>query len=275
MKFKNIFLVWLCCLIQPLSAQDLANSVFWEISGNNLEQPSYLFGTHHLYSPDNVKKDATIKQKLDQADKVVGEIVIDMSALFQVMKAGLLGKDTTMRDLITQKQYEELDTYLQSEMGIGMGFFNKMKPMAIYQMVVAQKYAKVTQGDEKELQALMNESGGSLDGYFQEYAKTQGKAVGGLETVEQQAGFLFDGYPIEKQVELLMNALHEEGESSLDQLEELNRLYGEQNLNEIAKFTTQHMNEDEYDLMLRKRNNAWIPQMETLMKEQAVFFAVG
>ncbi len=31
----------------PLRAQD-ANSLLYEVSGNDLEQPSYLFGTIHL-----------------------------------------------------------------------------------------------------------------------------------------------------------------------------------------------------------------------------------
>jgi len=47
---KTLFYTLLLSIttLYQLKAQELENSLLWEISGNKLEKPSYLYGTIHL-----------------------------------------------------------------------------------------------------------------------------------------------------------------------------------------------------------------------------------
>ncbi|MFN3315900.1 MAG: TraB/GumN family protein, partial [Raineya sp.] len=85
---------------------ELENSVFWEISGNGLKKPSYLFGTHHLYPAENIKKNDLIKEKINACQAVVGEIAMDnMLAMSMATMKAMIMKDTTLKDLLGEKDY--------------------------------------------------------------------------------------------------------------------------------------------------------------------------
>ena len=58
-------------------AQQSQKGLLWEISGNGLSQPSYIFGTIHVICPDNffVPKSTAVKFKI--AQQVFLEIDMD------------------------------------------------------------------------------------------------------------------------------------------------------------------------------------------------------
>ncbi len=53
------------------------NSLLWEISGKDLKKPSYLFGTYHYAGKDFIDTMKVLNEKLNQADIIVGELIID------------------------------------------------------------------------------------------------------------------------------------------------------------------------------------------------------
>ncbi|RZN80976.1 MAG: TraB/GumN family protein, partial [Winogradskyella sp.] len=57
------------------NAQQLENSTLWKITGNGLEQPSYLFGTIHITC--NATLDDDVKKALDETSQVVLELDMD------------------------------------------------------------------------------------------------------------------------------------------------------------------------------------------------------
>ena len=46
------------------------NSLLWKISGNNLSQPSYLFGTIHMLCADDIQVSDSLKKVIKGADNV-------------------------------------------------------------------------------------------------------------------------------------------------------------------------------------------------------------
>ena len=97
---KTFALLLLLCLALGAQAQ-----LLWKISGNGLERPSYIVGTHHL-APLSVKDSLkTLPQAIEQTNQVYGEVVMDdmmkpetMQAMQQAM---MLPADTTLRSLLT------------------------------------------------------------------------------------------------------------------------------------------------------------------------------
>jgi uncharacterized protein YbaP (TraB family) len=259
---------------------ELENSVFWEISGNGLKKPSYLFGTHHLYPASNIKKSDLIKEKINACQVVVGEIAMDnMLAMSMATMKAMLMKDTTLKDLLGEKDYQKVDAYMKKNMGMGVAFFNNMRPMVLVQMIAVTKASKDLGIEEKKPKiGEMSDMSNTLDLYFQEYGKSQSKEVMGLETVEQQANILFNGYPLKRQAEMLLEAIEDDkGSNSTDNVKKLNEYYKQQNLNELAKLSLdeQMMKKEEYNALLKNRNDAWMPKICTLIQQKPAFIAVG
>ncbi|GAB4127021.1 MAG: TraB/GumN family protein [Raineya sp.] len=264
----------------PVSLE-LENSVFWEISGNGLKSPSYLFGTHHLYPASNIKKSDLIKEKINACQVVMGEIAMEsMLAMSMATMKAMMMKDTTLKDLLGEKDYEKVDNYMKKNMGMGIAFFNNMRPMVLIQMITMSKASKDLGIENKQSQAVgeLGDFSNTLDLYFQEYGKSQKKEIVGLETVEQQANILFNGYPLKRQAEMLLEAIEDEkGSSSMDNVKKLNELYKQQNLNELAKLSLdeQMMKKEEYNTLLKNRNNAWMPKIYELIHQKTAFIAIG
>jgi len=264
----------------PISLE-LENSVFWEISGNGLKAPSYLFGTHHLYPASNIKKNDLIKEKINACQVVVGEIAMDnMLAMSMATMKVMLMKDTTLRDLLSEKDYERVDTYMKKNMGMSVAFFNNMRPIVLTQMITASKASKDLGIEETKTPktAEMGDFSNTLDLYFQEYGKSQKKEIMGLETIEQQANILFNGYPLKRQAEMLLEAIDDEkGSNSMDNVKKLNEFYKQQNLNELAKLSLDEkmMKKEEYNTLLKNRNDAWMPKIYELIRQKPAFIAVG
>jgi uncharacterized protein YbaP (TraB family) len=260
----------------PVISTQLENSVFWEITGNGLKEPSYLFGTHHLYPPDKVKANDFIKSKLNACKVVVGEIALDnmMAASIAMMKIAIM-QDTTLQSLLGEAKYKQVDEYLQKNLGMGAMAFNKMRPMMLIQMISVKKIAKDLGLDEKKM--MSGDLSNSLDGYFQEYGKSLQKEIKGLETVELQANTLLKGYSLPRQAEMLMELIEDKGSQSADAYKKLNQLYQSQNLNELAKFSLRedNMKKEEYNMLLKNRNDAWMPQIYEVIQQKPAFIAVG
>lgn len=260
---------------------ELDNSVFWEISGNGLKQPSYLFGTHHLYPANNIKKSEVIKEKINVCQAVVGEIAMDnMLALSMATMKAMLMKDTTLKDLLGQKDYEKVDAYMKKNLGMGIAFFNNMRPMVLVQMITITKTSKDL-GIENTNTSTIGEIGdlsNTLDFYFQEYGKAQSKEIVGLETVEQQANILFNGYSLKRQAEMLLEAIEDDkGSNSIENVKKLNEFYRQQNLNELTKLSLNEtmMRKEEYNALLKNRNDAWMPKIYEIIRQKPAFIAVG
>lgn len=257
------------------SSVSLENSVFWEISGNGLPAPSYLFGTHHLYPADSIKKNEFIKEKIKTCNIVVGELAMDNPLVLTMttMKYSIM-KDTTLQDLLEEKDYQRVDEYMRKNLGIGLAMFNRTRPMVIIQMISAQKINK-TFGKENH-KGIENLSD-NIDYYFQEYGKSIGKETVGLESADFQAKILLQSIPLKRQAEMLIEAIEDKDTQSAETFRKLNQLYKEQNLNELAKmsFDEKMMKKEEYDNFVKKRNNAWLPEIEKIIQQKSAFIAVG
>ncbi|MDX1903576.1 MAG: TraB/GumN family protein [Thermonemataceae bacterium] len=252
----------------------LDNSVFWEISGKGLKKPSYLFGTHHLYPTEKMKKNEFVQGKIKETEVVVGEIALDnmLAASFVMMKYSMM-EDTTLLDLLGEKKYKEIDAYMQKNMQMGIAMFNRMRPIILVQMISMKKASQ----DLNLPESTNGDIGNSLDGYFQQYGKSLNKKVVGLETIDYQANVLLKGYTLQRQAEMLIEAIEDKGTQSADMYQKLNKFYQEQNLNELATLALEGdvMQKSEYDALLKKRNDAWMPQIEQLIHEKPTFIAVG
>ena len=106
----------LIALVTILSVQVQAQ-LLWKVSGNGIERPSYIFGTHHLAPSDSIlSAHPSIDAALQAVDCVYGEVLLsDMaSAQNEVMAALQAPADSTLTDILTTAQLDSIGTLLTS-----------------------------------------------------------------------------------------------------------------------------------------------------------------
>lgn len=259
-------------LAVPALAQDSlpqAKSIFWEVKGPGVAKPTYLFGTHHLHDYGFINKNKIILKKLKKADIVVGEIVIEPSTMMKVAMASIM-PNKTLNQLMNEKDYKATDECLRKYVGMGVQLFSRFKPIAIYQMIMLKKYAKTLNMN------LEKAGNSSMDEYFQKAARNLNKKLIALETVNDQLKVLYDGKPLDKQVDLLLEMVYDKDSLASQEIIKLNKMYKQQDLDGLHKLMKKTASEQELASLLVNRNKKWIPKIEELLKsDKSAFIAVG
>lgn len=265
MKIKLLLVAFLGFSI-TLSAQTkkTSNSLLWEISGNGLKKPSYLFGTHHLIGAKFADTMNVLQQKLKSADAVVGEIVMD-STMQTKLGPFLIMKNNTLDSLLSIAEYKEVENYFKSKQpDFELKQLNNFKPAMVSIMVMLF--------DDPDIQKGI---GNGIDDSFQQYAKKNAKLVFGLETAEYQGALLFDT-DLQKQKKALLKSIREIDKSK-QKMEELKTYYLAQDMDKLTSFfkAFDEENKEFMTELLKNRNKRWLEQLPGLMQTQSLFIAVG
>ena len=238
------------------------NSLLWEISGNGLQQPSYLFGTFHLMCKSDITFSAQLKTAIQLSDKVYMEMDMDdPAAIFGGILLMNMKDDKTLQQLYTPAEYKKIETYFKDSLHTPMSFIEKMKPFFLEAMLYPKMMpCKSISGVEEELMKL---------------AKLDKKEIKGLETMEFQAS-VFDSIPYEEQAQELLKSIDSMA-SSKKIFDTMLNVYKSQQLNEIENlFNKSEMGLEEHqDILLDNRNKNWVGQLKDIMKTSSVFVAVG
>lgn len=241
-------------------AQNLENSLLWKISGKGLKQESYLFGTIHIICEEQFWMEPKIEKALKSAQVLALEIdMTDPNLMAEMQQLSINPGFKNIKGEFTDEQSAALSGFLTQHYGAGLDQLGILKPVVLSSMVM--------------IKMLPCQQQSSYETFFTEKAKSQGKKVIGLETAVFQIG-MFDEIPQKIQIEDLGKMVTEE-----DALQELNQLvetHLAQDLNKMYQIITDNEMFQQYgDLLLKKRNENWIPKIEELIKNQSAFIAVG
>lgn len=242
------------------------NSLLWEISGNGLEEPSYLFGTIHIIGKEDYFWTDLMEEKFQETEKLVLEI--DMGKNQMMMMLSLISKmkmkdGKTLHDLLTKKEYKEVEDYFMDKMGMPLATFDRFKPI-FTSMIIAQGEAGSMEDSKSYEMELV------------EKAKQRKMKIDGLETAAYQIS-MFDSIPYEMQAEMLIEAINTEVDSSETTFDDMVELYKSQDLEGLYAMITEEDSEIEgyEDLLLVTRNKNWIPLIAEMTAKNPTFIAVG
>ncbi len=266
---KQLFLALSYCLLVTLNVQaqppKIQNALLWKVSGKDMQKPSYLFGTFHLLTNAFTDTIPAVLQAYRQADKVIGELVLDETPQAPMMEAAML-QGTTLKELMPPPAYANAAKWFSTEAGIELSQLDKLNPMAIMTTAMA-----ITQQKH-----FPNPSGAiQLDSWFQQSAKKDGKAVAGLEDVKVQIDALFKKISYQRQTELLAEMLSD-GVQLQDSMRLMYNAYLAKDLQTLeALMYRGTYSPNEIKVLLDDRNNAWLKQLPGMMQKEALFIAVG
>ena len=269
MKKTLVFMLLLCI---TLGAQA---QLLWKVSGNGLDRPSYVIGTHHL-APLSVKDSiANLQQAIDQTEQVYGEIVMDDAnnpeILMKMQQAMMLPADTTLKSFYTQAQYDTIAAVVKNYMGVDLALFDKLKPATITTQLSVALAMKSLKGFNPQEQ---------LDTWFQKQARQAGKKVGSLETIDMQINVLYNSQTLMRQA-LLLYCTATHIEQGVDQSLRMNQAYMKQDLDELLAIIEEKMGDacdstpEEISTLIYGRNANWARQFPSIMKQSPTLFVVG
>jgi uncharacterized protein len=260
MKFIQLFAAAILTSASLFAQQKEENSLLWEITGKDLKQPSYLFGTIHLICKEDFFMPEVVKQKFAGANNVFLEMDMDDPAMqMDMLKLAMLPPGESLKKLFGT-DYNIVDSFFKKNSTYPLAMFNQFKPMMIMSLLYLEMLPCQTQE--------------SYEQSFIAMAKAAGKDIQGLETMEDQMK-VFDDIPDSTEVKNIVKMI-KDYDAQVKQFADMVKVYKEQNVTKLHKDVTSSPDMmDAEDALLTKRNNNWIPVMSKSMKEAPSFFAVG
>jgi uncharacterized protein YbaP (TraB family) len=238
------------------------NTLLWKVSGNGLKKPSFLFGTFHLLCKEDIHFSDQLKKAVQSCDEVYMEMDMDdPSTMLSGMLYMNMKGNKKLEDLYSTEDYQRLQNYFSDTLHTPLMLLERAKPYFLVALLYPRMMnCKNPSGVEQELVSL---------------SKENKKEIKGLETMKFQAS-VFDSIPYEWQAkELLKNidsfSLYKK------EFDDMLSSYKDQRLDSMQTMLSQsEFGAGEYeDLLLNDRNKNWVSQLNTIMKNESVFVAVG
>ena len=243
----------------PVAAS--TKSLLWEISGNKLAKPSYVFGTIHLLCADDLKVSEAVKRAVGNSQQVALELDMDSPTMGEEMRSRLtLPAGQTVQGCMTKEEYAVVNDYYTNELKMPFAQMGSMKPLLLSSLL----YSK-----------MLGCPVGSYEMALVEIAKAKQLEIIGLETVAEQMS-LFDNIPCDKQAHLLSDMVVKRAEAQ-QEFRDLLQLYQAQDVEGLLKKSMgSKFGLQEYeDQLVTARNKRWIPLMAQQALSKPTFFAVG
>lgn len=261
-KLKFVFAAILS-LIAFKSAK-AQNSILWEISGNGLKSSSYLLGTLKFIGEKEFYLPSQITDRIKSSQIFAIEDQVDHHAQHELNKALHFPKGQSLATQLTAGDYKIVQAFFQKEFAISKSLFESkyanVKPLALSILMTRLSLGEEVKFYDIELLKFSNKY--NLETYS-------------LETVEREAVAL-NAFPMEDQVKALLHSVA----NFAKQKEEYKKLmadYPAGNLEEIFEYTL-HPTENSaifLEEFYYKRNEEWLPKIETMMADKTAFISVG
>ncbi|MBX3256500.1 MAG: TraB/GumN family protein [Chitinophagaceae bacterium] len=258
--FAAFFMQHLCNSNASNAQSNGNNALLWKISGNELNKPSYVYGTIHMICAADFSISDVLKQCFNAADKVYLEVDMDDPAMNMKMLQLSMLQGKKLSDFFSPEDYSKMNSFFRDSIGMPLTMLNAMKPFVLFS-ILTLKTLPCSQQESYEMS-------------FVKMAREQNKEVLGLETVEDQMK-VFDDMPDSVQAQMLLRYVNEFTQQKKD-FAEMIELYKNKDLDALYK---QIMSSPDIagseEALLFNRNKNWIPVIESAMKNESLFIAVG
>ena len=243
------------------NAQELEKSLLWEISGEGLESPSYLYGTIHATCDATL--DANTLKALDETKQLYLEIDMDDKEMpMQMMKYMKMNNDEKLSTLVSEEDFIIIDSFLKENVSMSAKMLDTFKPF----MVSAMLLPKMLDCEFK-----------SVEGELMRVTKEQNEEVYGLEEVADQMK-VFNTNPYQEQANELLKTAKNGLEKDKLEFQKMMNVYKKKDIEELLRMMDASDNKitaDNKGVLLNNRNKNWIPIIIKTAKEMPTFFGVG
>ena len=241
------------------------NTLLWRISGKDLTEPSYLFGTIHMLCATDLELSDSLRDAIRNAKEVYLELDMDnMLELMGVMSKMKMNGDTTLADLLSPDEYKKVKS-----------FFNERQSMIPFALL--EKYKPMLAASSLMEADMSCKNPVSMEQLIMSDAKSKKKKVRGLETMAFQLS-IFDSIPYRLQAKQLLKYVERYGmDDEKTQYQELITAYMTQQLDKLGSLTQREdMGMENFmDILVYRRNENWVTKLGKLLPEKSLVIAVG
>lgn len=238
-------------------------------------RPSYIFGTMHSNDPRILKLPAPIWEAYRGSSAVALELDFNggqkraRETMMAYAQSMLLSNGRTLDRIVGPDLFTDALAALRPY-GVTKEGLRRLKPWAVYEMLMKPSRAATVQNDGEAVLDLM----------LAQEAELRAKPLYGLETIAEQLA-IFAGMPEKEQVELLESAIAYASEEGMD-MEKMTRLYLAGDIGGIFRLSYEPMRRlgpgfaaTIVKRLLDDRNEVMVARMDGLLKQGNAFVAVG
>jgi uncharacterized protein len=265
--FKLLPTILFLLVTTLLYAQSEPKALLCKVSGNGLTEPSYLFGTFHLLGSKYLDEVKEVNEPLKNAKGVVVEMVFDSSKMMTMVMMTMM-TNNKISNLISSEDYKIVSEELQKASGYSLKLFDSFKPMQATLLLSISRMKKLNE------EALDKYTGTPLDFHISNTAKSAGKTITQLESMEEQIKMIFDHQSVEEQAKNLVTSA-KGGESLMKSYVDMFNLYLKKDLDGLYKLMETSPEEFDMDYLVKNRNENWVKKLPEMMASGSQFIAVG
>ncbi|WP_413512685.1 TraB/GumN family protein [Myroides odoratus] len=241
----------------PSFAQQKADkSILWEISGKDLNEPSYLLGTFHMVCLADLKLDEKVLETIQKVQQVALEVnLTDPEEIASIQK--LMFSDVTISSQLTVTELEEFRFLLQEEYNINLKSIDNLASFGLLGLLATKMVPCEVKGYDMEVL---------------EKALSLNKTILGLEHFIDQIEIMTTLYP-PKEI-LAQLKMEEDFEKNYQAMA---KAFADEDITELYALATDAtlMSKEAKKLLLDDRNEQWVIKMEKIMPTKTTLFAVG
>lgn len=256
---RVIISILFLCYGSFVPAQKPASSLLWEVTGNGINHPSYLFGTFHIICKDEFPITDILKAKIEQSKQFYGELNLDDPNLQMTLMQKMMSAKT-LQSQMTEEEFKQLSKKFKEITQLPIDVFNQFKPFLAISLLSIQTIP-CTDNIQPDME-------------FSKIAKAKGIPINGLESIQDEIDAI-DKEPLDSQIvalkKMVMNF-----DSVKNQMTDLLHVYYKRNVDSLFAYMQTTGASDDFSVeMLDKRNAKWIPVIKKAIKEESCFFAMG
>jgi uncharacterized protein YbaP (TraB family) len=260
-RFYAFALLFFPFIFPNLSQAQLEKSLLWEISGNGLTSPSYLYGTMHVGDKRaHDFSDATMNA-FKQAKAFAGELNmedVDQLAVLNLMK---LDSGQKLHSFFTTEEWTKIESYFNTKLHVNPNDFDDYNAFFLYSLIAQSQFK--------------NQKGEAVDLYFFSEAKKAGKKLLGLEKVEEQIAAI-GSMPLDEQKKMILEAVEGKQGNGKKELKKMMKYYTKGDLENLLIFSNDTEMGPEFErALIIDRNHRMADRMVPLMEAQSTFVGVG
>jgi len=259
-------LIYACLVLSGFSfflisqAQAQTQGLLWQLTGKNIKQPTYLYGTIHMYDTSMYKLPEPVLAKLAQTKQVYFELDFGKINPMEIMQYAMV-KDSTERldkllDAASLQKFKELAKSSAMLQMMGDNMF-RLKPLFLTTML------------------LNNGKAVAIDMEMYNRAKQLNDSIGGLETVNEQMAAI-NAMTAVSQAKMIQEMLKTYTTAD-DAIKKLTSIYVKQQINTLLTEMNDNAPMDAAfnEALLTKRNIVMATRIDTLVGKTSTMIAVG
>ncbi len=241
------------------------NSLLWEISGNGLSRPSYLFGTLHSIPVSEMQFTSVLDSLIAAGNQVVLEADITNQNIASTMShKSYVPSGVNVQQLYSKDEWA-LITKVCTTKGINLNLVRKLKPIIAGSIV------------HSSLAFGPNAAHTSYEQTLIQLSEAHRQPIAGLESKDYVNSYL-DSIPLAIQARDFLDMIRQYNKDPLQlktEYDKLKNTYLEQDMKRLSELMNAEGDEIYYEHLIRNRNHKWIAKIDHRFSSKLIAVGAG